>query len=137
MRSIDRYFAALVRSAFAEYRRLRATRDASGALLQRLHDEQQDADRDQAARCADPALWLRQALDVLAVQWLPGDQQLLFDGAGLGVAWISGALDLLLSRVGRLATHDIGCVIEDSNKRQNLKIPKFDRRRDASPPRLF
>jgi hypothetical protein len=107
VRSIDRYFAALVRSAFAEYRRLRATRDASGALLQRLHDEQQDADRDQAARCADPALWLRQALDVLAVQWLPGDQQLLFDGAGLGVAWISGALDLLLSRVGRLATHDI------------------------------
>ena len=107
VRAIDRYFAALVRSAFAEYRQLRAARHASGSLHQRLRDEQQDVDRNQAARCADPALWLRQALDVLAMQWLPDQRQLLFDGAGLGIAWISGALDLLLSRVGRLATNDI------------------------------
>jgi hypothetical protein len=107
IRSIDRYFAALVRSAFAEYRRLRAARNASGALRQRLHDERHDADQDQATRSADPALWLRQALDVLAMQWLPDERQLLFDGAGLGIAWLCSALDLLLSRVGRSATYDI------------------------------
>jgi hypothetical protein len=41
------------------------------------------------------------------MQWLPTQQHLLFDGDGLGVGWIHGALDLLLRRHGCAATDDI------------------------------
>ena len=107
VRSVDRYFAALVRSECAEHRRRRATRDASRALQERLRRQHHEADHAQRARSAEPALWLRQALDLIAVQWLPSARHLLFDGNGLGVGWMCGALDLLLRRHGCLATDDI------------------------------
>jgi hypothetical protein len=107
VRSVDRYFAALVRYEFAEHRRRRAARDASLVLQERLRQQRHEADHAGRARSADPALWLRQAIGLIAMQWLPVEHRLLFDGNGLGVGWMRGALDLLLGRHGCLATNDI------------------------------
>jgi hypothetical protein len=107
VREVDRYFAALVRNHFAEHRGRRATRDASRSLQQRLRQQHHEADHAERSRSADPALWLRQALDLIAEQWLPSDGHLMFDGDGLGVGWMRGALDLLLRRHGCTATTDI------------------------------
>jgi len=107
VRSVDRYFAALVRYEFAEHRRRRAARDASLVLQERLRQQRDEADHAGRARSADPALWLRQAFDLIALQWLPAEHRLLFDGNGLGVGWMRRALDLLLGRHGPNATHDI------------------------------
>jgi hypothetical protein len=107
VRAVDPYFAALVRNHFAEHRDQRATRDASRTFQDRLRRQHHEADHADRARSADPALWLRQALDLIALQWLPSERHLLFDGDGLGVGWMRGAFDLLLRRHGCLATHDI------------------------------
>jgi hypothetical protein len=107
VRAVDRYFAALVRNHFADHRGRRATREASRTLQQRLRQQHHEADHAERSRSADPALWLRQALDVVALQWLPTERRLLFDGDGLGVGWMRGALDLLLRRHGGAATDDI------------------------------
>jgi hypothetical protein len=108
VREVDRYFAALVRNHFAEHRGRRATRDASRTLQDRLRRQHHEADHAERSRSADPTLWLRQALDLVALQWLPTDRHLLFDGDGLGVGWMRAALDLLLRRHGCTATTDIG-----------------------------
>lgn len=107
VREVDRYFAALVRNHFAEHRGRSATRDASRSLQQRLRQQHHEADHAERSRSADPALWLRQALDLIALQWLPSEHHLLFDGDGLGVGWMRGALELLLRRHGFAATTDI------------------------------
>jgi hypothetical protein len=106
-RAVDLYFAALVRNHFAEHRGRRATRDASRTLQEHLRQQHHEADDADRERSADPALWLRQALDLIALQWLPSAGHLLFDGDGLGVGWMRGALDLLLRRHGGAATDDI------------------------------
>jgi hypothetical protein len=107
VRAVDRYFAALVRNHFVEHRARRATRDASRTLQERLSQQLHEADHVERARAADPALWLRQALDLIALQWLPADHRLLFEGDGLGLGWMRGALDLLLGCHGCAATDDI------------------------------
>src|ERR1019366_1256881 len=107
VREVDRYFAALVRNHFAEHRTRRATRDASRTLQEHLRQQHHEADDAERSRSADPALWLRQALDLIALQWLPIEQHLMFDGDGLGVGWMRGALDLLLRCHGCTATTDI------------------------------
>src|SRR5271166_7181087 len=107
VRAVDPYFAALVRNHFAEHRGRRATRDASRTLQQRLRRQHHEADHAEHSRSADPALWLRQALDLVAMQWVPSAAHLLFDGDGLGVGWMRGALGLLLRRHGCAATDDI------------------------------
>jgi len=113
VREVDRYFAALVRNHFTEHRRRRATADASRSLQQRLRQQHHEADDADRARSADPALWLRQALDLIALQWLPSAGHLLFDGEGLGVGWMRAALDLLLRRHGCHATTDIAAGVLD------------------------
>jgi hypothetical protein len=107
VRAVDPYFAALVRNHFAEHRRRRGTADASRSLQQRLRQQHYEADHAGRSRSADPALWLRQALDLIALQWIPSDGRLLFDGHGLGVGWTRGALDLLLRRHGATSANDI------------------------------
>jgi hypothetical protein len=106
VRAVDPCFAALVRNHFAEHRGRRATREASRTLQENLRRQHHEADHAERSRSADPALWLRQALDLIALQWIPHERHLLFDGAGLGVGWMRGALDLLLRRYGCTATTD-------------------------------
>jgi transposase InsO family protein len=100
IRSIDRYFAALVRDQYAAFRDRRARDQASHTLAERLRRQRQEADAADRARRADPTLWLREALHAIAVQWLPAEGRLLFDGAGLGTGWMSAALDLIIRRHG-------------------------------------
>lgn len=107
IRHIDRYFAALVRSAFAEHRARRAARDASAELNARLgleHDTFRAARRE---HLADPACWLRDALALLVMQWLPAQRRLLFGGDGLGLGWMRGALHSLLVRHGDATAADL------------------------------
>ena len=95
VRSLDRYFAALVRSSFAEHRALRASREASRRVHRRLRDDNDQTDATRQHHLADPVQWLRDALDLLAMQWLPHSRTLLFDGEGLGLAWLRSALQRL------------------------------------------
>ncbi len=113
VREVDRYFAALVRNHFDEHRRRRATADASRSLQQRLRQQHHQADDADRARSANPALWLRQALDLIALQWLPSAGHLLFDGDGLGTGWMRAALDLLLRRHGCNGGNDIAAGVLD------------------------
>jgi hypothetical protein len=100
IRSLVRYFGAVVRKAFAEYcaELARHKRDA--------HDHAATAKDDQQAtslrrrRLNDPASWLREALEALATQWQPRAQALLFGGAGLGLGWLRAALARLVALHG-------------------------------------
>jgi hypothetical protein len=107
IRDIDRYFAALVRSAFAEHRALRKARDASAALGARLQREQSDVLGVRRDHIADPVRWLRDAIELLVAQWIPARREILFGGHGLGLGWLRGALDLLVTRHGETAAADI------------------------------
>ena len=107
VRSVERYFGALVRSAFREHRLRRSERDASRDLDARLHREEQERRAKHRAHLADPTRWLRDALDLLAMQWLPTERALLFGGDGLGVAWMRGALASLFSRHAPASVADI------------------------------
>jgi hypothetical protein len=113
IQSIDRYFAALVRSAFAEHRNLRAARDASLSLDARLDREARDARSTRQSHLADPVRWLRDALELLAMQWHPQQRSLLFDGAGLGTAWTRGALATLFFRHGDISATDFASGVLD------------------------
>jgi hypothetical protein len=107
IRDIDRYFAALVRSCFAEHRALRKAREASAALGQRLRREHDAVEAARREHVADPVRWLRDALGLLVAQWVPAQRELLFGGQGLGLAWLSGALDVLVARHGESAAADV------------------------------
>jgi hypothetical protein len=107
VRDVDRYFGALVRSAYAEHRGLRTSREASGALGARLHREQDAFTAARREHVADPVRWLSDALGLLAMQWLPEQRQLLFDGDGLGLGWMRGALHTLLARHGDSTAADL------------------------------
>jgi hypothetical protein len=121
VRALDPCFAALVRNHFAEHRGRRATREASRTLQENLRRKHHEADHAERSRSADPALWLRQALDLIALQWIPHERPLLFDGAGLG--WMRGALDLLLRRYGCTATTDIAAgLLGQSARRRAFAI---------------
>lgn len=101
------YFAALVRNAYDDYlkARARAQRDeAEREQLARAHAVVGDA---YAAWRADPAAWLRHALELIAVQWRPVPGGLLFDGHGLGFGWARAALRLLVEQLGPDAAADV------------------------------
>ncbi len=101
-----RYFGAIVRRLHDEHRRLRA----------RLrHDHEQNRERDRqhrdddarlAAFRADPVAWLRQALDLIAMQWLPQTGTLLCGGAGYGL----GTMRAALRRIHQVHGHAAGDV---------------------------
>lgn len=101
------YFAALVRNAYGDYlkARARAQRDeAERGQLAKAHEEVGAA---YAAWRADPAAWLRHALDLIAMQWCPERGGLLFDGHGLGFGWARAALRLLVEQLGPDAAADV------------------------------
>jgi len=101
------YFAALVRRAHDEYLRARA-RDRHERLAEA---KSQSEEREQLARRAawraDPAGWLKDSLDLIALQCLPGCGTLLFDGLGYGLGNLQAALCRLLALHGPGPTDDI------------------------------
>lgn len=127
--SLVRYFAAIVRNAFVDYR-------ADRARCQRYAHERA-ADDEQARefaalqrrRLCDPASWLREALDALASGWLPSEGALLFGGAGLGLAWLRAALARLVALHGIVAATDtVSGALEDLRlrRRDHLGDRGFD-----------
>lgn len=109
IRHIDRYFAALVRSAFFEHRARRTTRNLAGELNARLQREHEAFHAARRAHVEDPVRWLRDALGLIRMQWLPDQRELLFGGDGLGLGWMRGALSILLERHGEGTATDL-CV---------------------------
>jgi hypothetical protein len=55
VREVVRYFAALLRTHFAEHRNQRTARDASRSLQQRLRQQHHEADHAERSRSANPA----------------------------------------------------------------------------------
>ncbi|MFC1642697.1 hypothetical protein ACFL5O_08425 [Myxococcota bacterium] len=107
IRSLSRYFGSLVRREHDLYwaerkRRERVERERAQAAAQA---------REQAAlwrtRRTHPCQWLREALDALAVHWLPKEQQLLLGGLGIGTAWMPEALARIVTVHGATALPDL------------------------------
>lgn len=107
LRSLSRYFGAIVRDTFDKYR---TDRDHKDRVDQQCADSAVQAQQTAAlrrARFADPASWLREALAALAAQWMPDKRRLLCEGEGVALGWIRGALHRLLVIHGYDATLDI------------------------------
>jgi transposase InsO family protein len=107
IRSLSRYFGAVVRDAFDKYR---ADHDRKERFDQQCADSVARAQHTAAlrrTRLTNPVSWLREALAALVTQWLPAERQLLFGGEGAALGWIRGALQQILSVHGCQATLDI------------------------------
>jgi len=101
------YFSAIVRSKHEAFKADTARRQHAQetlAHIQAIHDQHLGR---MNAWSNDPASWLTDALQALAAQWLPASHQLLFNGDGIGKAWLVQAIDLLHQRHGHLATRDL------------------------------
>jgi hypothetical protein len=123
VRSLERYFGALVRSFFHEHRARRIAQNACRELNARLRQEDLDVRASRRAQLADPTRWLREALDLLAMHWLPAEGALLFGGDGLGVAWMRGALTALFTRHGDYAATDLAAgVLHDFSSARRASL---------------
>jgi hypothetical protein len=112
IRDTDRYFAALVRSAYAEHRTACAQREGIARDAERRDQQTVANDARYRAWRADPAAWLRDALDAVAANWLPDARALLFDGEGIGLGWTRAALARLFDGRSHDAAADIAHGVE-------------------------
>jgi hypothetical protein len=101
------YFAAIARRCNEEHRRRLEIERTAQQEDRRLRREIQNARAARAARLADPAAWLSDALYMLAAQWIPQSGALLFAGAGLGKRSLLDALDRLVEMNGHFDAQDI------------------------------
>jgi hypothetical protein len=107
IRDRRRYFCTLVRRAYETYRRDRAReRLEHAANVQHTRDQAAHQARFAAWR-QDPASWLHDALDLIAMQWIPQARALFADGNGLGLGYLQAALSRLLELHGLAATQQI------------------------------
>jgi DNA-directed RNA polymerase specialized sigma24 family protein len=101
------YFCALVRIAHKDHVHARE-RDRQDRLADLDCERQERAHlATWTAWHADPARRLHDALDMIAMQWLPATAALLFDGSGAGLGHLQAALCRLLALHGPSATDDI------------------------------
>jgi transposase InsO family protein len=113
IRSLSRYFGAIVRATSDEYRADRARRDrVDQQCVESAALAQQNAALHQA-RVANPVSWLREALTGLVSQWLPTERQLLCGGEGAALGWMRAALHRLLVLHGHDAILDIAHGVMD------------------------
>jgi hypothetical protein len=86
------YFAAITRRCFERYR---IKRDAAQREREQEQQQKGDIEKAEAIRSfqkANPDAWLREALETLALQWIPERNTLLFGGAGLGKRHLGDAV---------------------------------------------
>jgi hypothetical protein len=101
------YFAAIARRCNERYRlKLESERREREQNQQREH-HLENAEAILAMRQANPADWLRDALNVLSAQWLPESNTLLFGGAGLGRRHLVDAITCLIGNHGPQVATDI------------------------------
>lgn len=108
-----RYFAAIVRRLNDEHRRRRQRQRQNELANRQLDRQHQQHTERMAAFRADPVAWLRHALDLLAMQWVPEQSALLFGGEGLGLQHLRRSLrhlckqhDQAVADLVRGALHD-------------------------------
>jgi hypothetical protein len=101
------YFSAIVRNLCDEYRKQRERETQARAQQVALRRQHHEHAQRMAAFHADPLTWLRHALDLLAMQWLPDTGELLFGGIGLGQAYLLAALERLALLHGADAVADL------------------------------
>jgi hypothetical protein len=107
IRSLTRYFGAIVRNQMDAYRASKARRDHIEQQRKTAHADAQAHANQRRARLADPVSWLREAITGLISQWQPRQQQLLFGGAGAALGWMQAALRSIAHVHGDLALLDI------------------------------
>jgi len=107
IRSLTRYFGAIIRNEMDAYRASKTRRDhfEQRANIARVDTETHANLR--RARLADPVAWLREALEGLVSQWQPREQQLLFGGVGAALGWMQQALRRIAIVHGDSAIADI------------------------------
>jgi len=95
-------------------------RRCNDAFLQKLEIERRKKEDDQKraqhlqnttaihkARLAEPVAWMTEALNALAIQWIPKQGALLCNGAGLGKGYLTNAVDRLFELNGPSAAANI------------------------------
>lgn len=101
------YFSAIVRKLYDEHRSRRIGEGherEEHALRER--DRREHEQRLSAWR-VDPARWLRDAIELVAMQWLPGVNALFADGVGYGLGQAHCALARLIDLHGLVAAADV------------------------------
>lgn len=101
------YFAAIAGRCLERYR---VKREAERREKEQELQSQRDVEKAQAiqtAQEANPSAWLRDALDYLAVQWIPERKALLFGGAGLGKRHLCDAVESLAEIHGPQFARDV------------------------------
>jgi len=107
LRSLTRYFGAIVRNEMDAYRASKTRRER---FEQRGNAADIETERHAnlcRARLANPVSWLREAIDGLVSQWQPREQQLLFGGVGAALGWMQQALRRIATVHGDCAIADI------------------------------
>ncbi len=105
------YFAAIVRRCHDAFRAEQARRDRQREQDQQLAREIAEIQAHRAARRADPCAWLRDALDILAQQWSPQRQHLLFGGIGPGRLGVRDSIARLAEIHGPQVATDIATAV--------------------------
>ena len=101
------YFAAIVRRCKDEYRQQQA-RLRQEALERRQREEHDRVvEQQQREHTSAPAKMIRDALELIALQWDSATRQLLFNGAGPGQGLLRNAFDQLSNKLGDAAAKDV------------------------------
>ena len=101
------YFAAIARRCNERHLSKRESERRQRDEEREMEQQIKDAENTHSRWQADPAAWLRDALDMLAAQWLPEQCALLFGGAGLGKRHLADAIARLAEIHGPIAARDI------------------------------
>ena len=117
------YFAAIVRNINAEYQNRKAQQRAEQEQAKIRRHEEQEANQRKKAWHENPSLWLSAALEALAHQWIPAESKLLFNGRGLGLAWLKNSIVRMLELYGPTTTQHLAdgvFIAFRNNQHQNI-----------------
>ncbi|MFC1642328.1 hypothetical protein ACFL5O_06525 [Myxococcota bacterium] len=100
-------FARIVRREYNDHCTERKRRERIEREQARAASEARQEAAIHRAPWVNPCRWLREALDALATQWLPKEQELLWGGLSIGQVWMQQALKKTLSLHGASAIRDL------------------------------
>jgi hypothetical protein len=107
LQSRSAYFAAIVRRLYDEHKRARARRARDHADFEGQRVEMEQRRHIEAQRAADPGKAMREALELMALQWRPAEHALLYSGEGLGLGRLRVALRRLFELHPKALAEDI------------------------------
>lgn len=123
IRSMTRYFGAIVRNEMDAYRASKTRRDRFEQRGSAAKIETEKHVNLRRSRLADPVSWLREAVEGLVSQWQPREQQLLFGGIGAALGWMQQALRRIAIVHGDAALTDIALgVMNDCAQAHSLRL---------------